>query len=239
MAFVIGLYLYDSTLLLYANEGILTLAGNSKWSVTFGSRSYQILGKDVFIPNPFLPHRPMFRLSWSFEGKAPKGDERWLDHVSAIRPLMPLVWCMAVALFVLLPLGFSTTLGDRMLLAAITLLYSCIIAALGWIWFKRPAFKLSGKRFAILAFEVLVCSPFALNLIRKVSLELPVGEDLVQAGARLMDQQKWDATRAVLVDRLDEVIESEEEGSERMKALVEHRGKLTEQLAPCLSTKYS
>lgn len=230
MAFVIGLYLYDSALLLYANEGMLTQAGNGKWSVALGSRSYQIFGRNVYIPNPFLPHRPLFRLSWSFEGKAPRGDERWLDHVSATRPLTPLVWCMAVALFVLLPLGFSAAFGDRVLLAAIALLYSSIIAALAWICFSRPAFKLSGKRLAVIAFEVLVCSPFALNLIRKVSLERPVGEDLVQAGARLLAPQEWGAARAALVDRLDEAIDSEEEGTERMQALLEQRGKLTESL---------
>lgn len=239
MAVVTGLYLYDSALLLYANEGILTLARNGKWSVAFGSRRYQILGKEVFVPNPFLPHRPLFRLAWSFEGKASKGDERWLDRVSAITPLMPLVLCMTVALFVLLPLGFFARLGDSTLLAAIALLYSSIITALVWIWVKRSVFRLSGKRFASLAFEVLVCSPFALNLVRKLSLDTPVGEDFVQAAGRLLDPQKWDATRDVLASRLDDAIESEDEKSDRVRAMVEHRGKLTDRLEPCPSPKSS
>src|SRR5258706_16411317 len=96
MAVVIGLYLYDSTLLLYCNEGVLTPRGKADWSVGFGSDHARILGKEVFIPNPFLPHRPLFRLSWRWEGNSSEEEENWTAHKTSLGPMAPMVWGMAV-----------------------------------------------------------------------------------------------------------------------------------------------
>jgi hypothetical protein len=229
MALVVGLYLYDSTLLLRRDEGVLMPARRGRWSVGLGSHSYQLLGKYVFIPNPFLPHRPLFRASWRFEGDVSAVQENWEARRNALRPVAPTVGGMAVAFFVLLPLGFFTRLGDWALLAAIALLYLSIVAALAWTWKNRSTFELSGKQFAALAFESVVCSPFALNLIRSLSAHMPVREDLVSASRRLQTTDDWQATRRRLVARLDEAIEVAEEGSERMAGLLEHRRRMTEQ----------
>lgn len=229
MAVIIGLYLYDSALLLYRNQGTLELAGRGDWRVAFGSRNFQVRGKNIFIPNPITPHRPLFLLSWNFEGETPEAKEDIADYAHAVQPLRPIVWCMALSLFVLLPLGFFTKLGDVALILAIALLYLSIVAALTWLWFKRAKFKLSPKQFAGLAFESVVCSPFAVNLIRRITLNMPVGEDLVHASRRLQGEEGWSVTRENLVARLDERIEDEDENSERMARLVEHRRRLTEQ----------
>jgi hypothetical protein len=229
MALVVGLYLYDSLLLLHRNEGILTPARRGRWSVGLGSRHYRLLGKALFLPNPLLPHRPLFRLSWRFEGDSAAAQEDWDAHRNALRRIAPMIWLMAVAFFVLLPMGFFTKLGDAALLAGLVLLYLSIISALAWVWRHRLKFNLAGKPFAALAFESLVCSPFALNLIRRVAAHIPVREDLVSASRRLQTADDWHATRAKLVARLDEAIELEEEGSRRMAGLLEHRRRMTEQ----------
>ena len=227
MLAIAGLYLYDSTLLLYCNEGILVPKGKDDWAVRFGFDDARILGKDVFVPNIFLPHRPLFRLSWAFEGGAAEGTADWAARRNALGPLAPLVWGMALALFVCLPLGFFTTLADRMLIAGILLLYVNIGAALLWRWLHRAMLGLTGKQFAALAFESLVCSPFALNLVRNVSLKMPVTEDLAHAARRLQKADGWNTTRATLVARLDEAIEGEDDDTPRMLALREHRRSLT------------
>jgi hypothetical protein len=228
MALIVGLYLYDSMLLLRPDEGVL-MPTRGGWSVGLGSRSYQLLGKYVLIPNPFLPHRPLFKASWRFEGGAAAAHENWDARRKAVRPVAPMVWAMAAAFFVLLPLGFFTQLGDRALFGAITLLYLGIVAALAWAWKNRSAFELSGKQFAALAFETLVCSPFALNMARRLAAHLPAREDLVSASRRLQTSEEWQATRAKLLARLDDAIEVEAEDSERMAGMLEHRRRMTEQ----------
>ena len=228
MILVVALYLYDSMLLLYCNEGIL-VPGRTGWTVLFGFHEPRIRGKELFIAPFWLLHRPMFRLSWPFEGNLVKAaPENWQVKSEVPLPMIALVWSMAVALFVMLPLGFFTTLGHGMLLAAVALLYLSIVALLAYMGLHRNELQMPGKQVGKYAFEFLTCPPFALNAIRTVSLSQPIGEDLVTAARRLQDSDSLATTRAQLSLRIDEEIEIEDEGSERMARLRAHRLRLTE-----------
>jgi len=227
MGVIAGLYLYDSTLLLHANEGVLQPGRGGRWSVSLGARHFRLQGKPLYIPNPLFPHRPMFRLSWRLEGAGAPTPQGWDARARALRPLGLMVWGVAIALFALLPLGFFSALGDRVLLGALVLLYGVLSNALAWIWRRRAEFDLSRSQFAALAFECVVCSPLALNLVRRLSLRIGADEDLVGAARRLQRPEDWQATRAQLSMRLDEAIETEEEGSPRMASLVAHRRALS------------
>jgi len=233
MIIAVGLYLYDSCLLLDSNEGILVARGRG-WAAKFAS-AIRIRGRELFVPGPLLPHRPMFRLAWNLESAA--ADQSWDRRREVFRPLMPLTWGMTLALFVLLPLGLFSRLGEPMLLAAIALIYANILAALGWVAYKRAAFGLSGKQLGKLAFESLVCSPFALNLIRKISLATPVVEDLVPAARRLLAPEEWSACRASLAARVQDRLLDVEEGSAEAKALQRYRQTVLEE--PCPPPKSS
>lgn len=65
---MVGLYLYDSAVLLASNEVILSPRQSGRWVAMFGADSFQLRGKEPFMPNPLLPHHPIFRLSWNIEG---------------------------------------------------------------------------------------------------------------------------------------------------------------------------
>ena len=86
MILMVGLYLYDSIRLLYRNEAIL-IPTRKGWKVCFGLREPQISGRELFILAPHLPHRPMFRPTWRFEGgPEPVGREHWASaaHFRAV-----------------------------------------------------------------------------------------------------------------------------------------------------------
>ncbi len=228
MILVVALYLYDSMMLLYCNEGILVPAGRA-WKVRFGFREPRIRGKELFIPAPWLPHRPMFRLAWRFEGIPPQpGMENWQARRKVPLPMVALVWSMAVALFLLLPLGFFTRLGHGMLFAALVLLYLSIVSLLAYMGFHRNEMNLTKKQVGKFAFEYLTCPPFALNVVRTLSSSQKIGEDLVTAARRLQDLDHQAKTRQQLILRLDEEIELAEEGTERMTKLQAHRLQLAE-----------
>jgi hypothetical protein len=237
MGAVVGLYLYDSSSLLYVNEGVLIPRGGKHWTVAFGSDKARISGKELFVPNPLVPHRPMFRLSWKFEGESGRHRRDWTGRVEAFGPLIPLVWAMVAALFLLLPLGLFTRLGEQMVLAAVALLYLSIAVSLVWMWINRARLEISPRKLAALAFESLACSPFALNLVRKLSMGLRIDEDLVSAACRLQDAEGWRATRGEMIARLDEEIEGEDADSPRALALKAHRLKLSERDAECRSPR--
>ena len=230
MLAVVGLYLYDSALLLYGNEGVVSAVGRSRWSVGFAS-SITLRGRNLFIPSPLFPHRPIFRLAWNPQAGAAAADPAWTERRALFRPLAPFVWGMLVAIFVLLPLGLFSRLGDAMVLAAFALLYANILVLLGWLALRRARYGLSGGRLARLAFEVLVCSPFALNLVRKLSTEMPVDEDLVRAARRLQPAEQWHASRKQILLRIDEELDFEAEDSGRSAALKALRGELAREEA--------
>ena len=213
-----GLYLYDSALLLYGDEGVMLPAGRQRWVVSFGT-GIQIRGRNLFIPSPFLPHRPVFRLVWTPPSGIAPCERSWTDRRKLFEPLAPLVWGMFVSLFVLVPLGLFSRLGEQMVLAGIALLYLNILAVLGWLAVKRAAFRIGGRRLGALAFEALICSPFALNLVRKLSTEMPVDEDLVDAARRLQKAEDWDASRKQIIAKIDEELDFESEESGRALAL--------------------
>lgn len=224
---VVALYLYDSMMLLYCNEGILVPAGKG-WKVRFGFREPRIRGKELFMPAPWLPHRPILRLAWQFDGNSLQaGMEDWQERRKAPLPMVMLVGSMAVALFVMLPLGFFTRLGHEMLLAAVVLLYLSIVSTLAYMGFHLKELSLTKKQIARFAFEYLTCPPFALNVIRTISSSQKIGEDLVTVARRLQDPDRWEATRQQLTLRLDEEIKLEE-GEERMTKLRAHRLTLAE-----------
>lgn len=231
MLAIVGLYLYDSALLLYCNEGILLPKGRDDWVVIFGSSNVGVLGKELYVPNPFLLHRPLFRLSWRFEGNNPTETVDLPRH--DFSALAPMVWSIAIALSVLLPLGFFTELGDSALLPALLLIFGNIVFSLVWVWLNRAEFNLSNKKFASLAFESVICPPFALNIVRHLSLNIPVPEDLVSAAHRLQQPDSWDQTRLTLLARLDSEIDGEEPESERFKLLQERRQSLAIESNEC------
>jgi hypothetical protein len=217
MLMATGLYLYDSALLLYSNEGVVLAAGRKRWAVRFGC-GLQIRGRNLFIPSPLLPHRPVFRLVWGAGGAA-AAERGWTERRALFEPLAPLVWGMLASIFVLLPLGLFTRLGEALVLAAVALLYLNILALLGWLALKRARFGVSRARLAALAFESLLCSPFALNLVRKISAAIPVDEDLVDAARRLQGADEWQASRRQIIERIDEQLDFEDEASKRTTAL--------------------
>ncbi len=228
MAGMAGLYLYDSAILLLCNEGILSPVRGSGWTILFGSERFQIRGKDFFMPNPALPHRPLFRLSWQTEGRGGTAQQ-WLPVRDIYFPLAPMVWSMFIALFCLIPLGLFSRLGMLAVVAGIVLFYASALAALVWVWVKRAAYQCSNRRFAMLAFESLTCPPFALNLIRHLSARVPVAEDLLSAGRRMVSEGDWPNALRQIIIRLDNEIAWESEGTERALALNAHRRDLLEE----------
>lgn len=227
MALAVGLYLFDSAQLLYADEGVLAAAGRGRWRLGFGS-AVLILGRGLYLPALLAPHRPTFRLRWGVprrEGASAPGD--WTDRRHLLAPLAPLVWGAALGLFVLLPLGLYTRLGDAALIGALALTYASILAAIVWLVRARRRAGLAWLRVARLAFESLVCPPLAINLVRKLSAEPAAAEDLVCAARRLLSPEDWAAARREFIARLEDEIGLEaDEETPRARVLRRYRDDL-------------
>ncbi len=210
---LVGLYLYDSTVLLHCNEGLLSPRRGGDWSVRFGSDTYQVGGREPCIPNPLLPHRPVLRLTWSDVGE--KSAQPWCPPQQTFGPLGTLIWAMGVALFLFLPLGLLTRLGDYMIIASLATFYLSAFAALAWVWRHRDYLQMTPKTFAKLSFESLTCPPFALNLIRHITITWSPTDDLMAVARAVQSPERWARTRVQLMRRLESSMAWTDETSER------------------------
>lgn len=207
MAIMAGFLLYDSALLLYANEALLSLK-KGQWRIHYGSTHFTIAGKSVFIANPFALHRPLYRLAWhdAHAGSRPTEDLAAIDH--GLSKLAPLVGLSAVAQFVLLPtiLFWGFTLPN--LIFAAILIYTANILLITAVFWNRTQFELTRKQIISLAIEYLLCPPIALNIIRRLSLARSFKDDLSVVARSLLSAEDWQKTRLMMEVQIDQKIES-------------------------------
>jgi hypothetical protein len=232
-----GLYLYDSVQLLANNEVLLTPVRQNTWGALFGADSFQVRGKEPCIPNPLLPHRPLYRFSWRTEGLVGP-CQPWMPPGNVYIALVPFIWTMVLALFFVIPLGFFTHLGDLAIAAGVILFYINALSALALVWFKRATLGISGKRFASLALESLSCPPFALNLVRHISLSVQPREDFLSVAGRLLSSAEWDAALRKMIVRVKNEIDWEDERTPRAETLNTHLQHLSRESDSCRALSY-
>jgi len=165
----IGLYLFDSTLLLYSNELLFARRGG-RWSFAMSSELL-LAGRRVCLLNPFTPATPQFKVRWSEADTRQEQESREeLDEfLAALTPLQYLVIFLWVLLLALPAELFLVGTGVE-LLALMAAFYAVVLVALGFIYARRRELRVSGKLFLALSFDSLACAPFAINLVRKLAL---------------------------------------------------------------------
>jgi hypothetical protein len=213
-------YLYDSSVLLYSNEAILTRESAEHWSASVGWTGFVFAGRVLCMLNPFTPHKPAFRLHWDFNSLVvDTADRSWTDSAATLKGLTPFTLAAGIGLFILLPLGLFTPMSVYADVAGMVLFY----VATAWALYRVKRlglFETAGrKRFAGFAFECLACPPFGVNMVRRLSLSQRVLEPLPLAGARLLEASSWDQLRSRCVARLDEAMRVIGEESSESRSL--------------------
>jgi hypothetical protein len=228
---VAGLYLKDSTLLLQPDEAVLLPVRGKRWIAGFGLLNWKLLGKEPYLANPFAPQRPIFKLSWRMDrepvqhASSDGGQFPPSTLLQALGWLEPFVWVSWLAIFVLIPAGLFTTLGTHLALAAIIVLYLNIFTALVVVYCLRDRLGLGRKQLGALAFEVVACAPYSINLIRRISVGTKIEEDFTSAMARLLHaDERREAMRQCLL-RVDEQISAEPEDSPKAIAMQKCRAR--------------
>jgi hypothetical protein len=199
----IGLYLFDSILLLYANE-VLFLRPRRGWQFAMSS-GLLLAGRRLCFCNPLLPAIPQFRVQWS-ERDTRQEEERDGElsaFLAALRPLQYLVtalWLLLVALpFDVLLLGTGPEL-----LALMAAFYLVILLALGYIYARRAALGVSAGALAALSFDALACAPFAVNLVRKLSMRRSLAGNPLEFARRAFDRETFGALIQAVSARVGE-----------------------------------
>jgi len=199
----IGLYLFDSILLLYANE-VLFLRRGARWSFAMSS-SLLLAGRRLCFVNPAMPAIAQFRVRWSeSDTREEQEPEQQLSvFLAALRPVQYLVtalWLLLVALPFELYL-FGTGPG---LLALMAAFYLVILVALAYIFARRGVLRVSGRSFVAIAFDSLACAPFAVNLVRKLAMRRSLAGNPIHFARRTFDPETFSALVQAVSGRVAE-----------------------------------
>jgi hypothetical protein len=216
------LYVYDSTLLLYANEAVLTEVSPARWAVTTGWQEAGVGGRLLCILSLLAPQRPTFRLAWDYHSpleSASSISQDWSVYGEQLRFLSAVGPVVGIGLFVVLPIGLFTAASWYAVVLALAMIYGASITGLVLLFRKRVAAGLTGGRFAALASECLLCPPLAVNITRRITLASTVIESLPLAGARLLPKEEWQRLRNYCLGLLDGAIQATEEGSTEAESL--------------------
>lgn len=215
---VVGLYLHDSVLLLFHNEIVLE-AKRSGYNVS-GGAALEFGGRHVFLPNPCCPHRMLIRLSWAAGGASDVHTQpiRWKRVGCALSAVAPWTWTLFGLFFLGLPCALW--LGtNAVLLSWLALTYLVLATMLMQVWRHRRALNLSRRAVAALAFDVLLCAPFAINIIRKISLRQAPAPDLRAVASSMLSPAENVVLAGILRERIQVSLGFMELGSEAGDAL--------------------
>jgi hypothetical protein len=222
----VAFYLFDASLMLYGNELALEWRA-PRWRVS-GGMDAMLRGRRLFLPNPLTPHALLFQVRWdtgSSDASAdPTAPLEQLDR--SLAPVKGIVVALAFVLLAVLPPVSWLYGAGAMLLAVFIAAYLLIGVALVVVYRRRAALGLSPRRFAVLAFEALACAPFAVNLVRKISLLQSNRVELESFANQHFDESTHRAMATVVVARIDERLAVEEPETARSVELQAMRDRM-------------
>jgi hypothetical protein len=225
----IAFYLYDSLLWLYGDELVLIRRAH-RWDHAAGPDRL-LFRRRLYLPNPLTPQRPLWRACWS--GFARRDNFTDLSALAGLertlRPLRVLVTALWLLIVVALPVIALSGAQPAILLALLAAVYSLAATMVGWLWRQRTILGLSARSCRALSFDALACPPFAINFIRKISLQTAIGGELMAQARGGFDQSALESLRATLIRRVSELLAVEAVGSVRHTALAAYYGELVEQ----------
>lgn len=220
-----GFYIYDSAILLYANE-LLILRRRNCWGFAAPKSDWLILGKSLYLPNPLTPSTTLFRTSWSSTGIEADKDKSPYHLMNSIAPLKYMVVLLHAMMMAAMPTLILFRGTGMELLFLFGCIYLNILAMLIYIFRTRKLLNISSHSLLIMAIESLACAPFAINLYRKVTLaHFSIG-DPIEFSTKYFCLDTHNDLIDNICHSIDEQLEFEELDNARYIALQNYRKRL-------------
>jgi len=225
----LALYLYDCCMLLYANA-LLCVGSRGRWRIVIGGEM-SLFGKRICVAAPFQPWESIFRGAWSERPDIAEPPREWPDarFSAALTPVRVLATLLLALLLALPPIVLVGEHVAELLLLTFAVYYLLIVIALIVIFLRRNALALQLKQFWLLSFDVLACAPFAVNLVRKISLLQPLQGDAILFTRMHLGGERQRAALALLAGRVDEFLRAAEPGTEQATRLQALHARITQE----------
>ena len=170
---IVLMYLYDAALLLYHDE--VAFETRRGGALAAGGLTLELGGRQLFLPPPWSVHRPLHRLSWRASAQTGTGDAGGVASLRRLAARVSVLAPWSVLLLALFAVGLPVCLWlvptSVALLIWLATTYATILATLAVAFAHRRRLGVTRRQLWSLARDALLCPPFALNLVRKISLE--------------------------------------------------------------------
>ncbi|WP_332605208.1 hypothetical protein [Acinetobacter sp. ESBL14] len=192
---IVGFYIYDSAHLYFYNEFNIQKGLGSTFKSQLISRQLNVFRKYLFIPNLCLSHQLLFKCAWKIKDPDPTIHHHDIIHLKNIsQTLKPLQW-LNILVFVLtlavLPFLIVFKAGYLAVAIILVIIYSLNLISILFVIAKRKKLQLSWLKIMQLLLDAFLCPPFALNLLRKISLNYQAKTDGILLAAQILDPQQY------------------------------------------------
>lgn len=192
---IVGFYIYDSAYLYFYNEFNIHKGLGSRFKSQLISRQFNVSHKYLFIPNLLLSHQLLFKCIWKIKDPEPALHTHDINHLKNIsQTLKPLQW-VNIIVFILtvavLPCLIAFKAGYLAVAIILVVIYSLNLISILFVIVKRKKLQLSWLKIMQLLLDALLCPPFALNLLRKISLNYHAKTDGILLAAQLLNPQQY------------------------------------------------
>lgn len=207
MLAICAFYVYDACVPLAADAGQLR-RGRSGWRGLLAMQGFEVRWAYLAWPALLLPHQPVYTLRWDPAHVHLSGNAQAVRHLQAHAAsftgfALPL-YGLGAALFALLPTVLFIRPSETAQLGALALIYGFAL----WIALLARRHGQRGhtpRRTArSVAVQAILCPPFALNAVRKLSAAHSPPCDWLQAAHTLLEPGEW----RDLAQRAQSVIEA-------------------------------
>jgi len=185
-----------------------------------------------------MPGIPQFRVRWSESDQRLEQEEAGElgRFFRALRPVQYLVNALLVILL-LLPVELLLYGTGIELLAVMAAFYLVIIVTLVVVYVRRRELRLTGRAFAALCFDALACAPFAINLVRKLTLRRSLLGNPIGFASRVFEPAALGILIGAVTARVTEEQLREDPQSPRWEELESFRQRLAAIAAERLTSR--
>lgn len=199
---ILAFYLFDAALLLYADEVVFTRTGR-RWRAVLGQGAAWS-GRSLSLPTGLSPGSPLLRSAWRVPEVA-SPSVPLVQLLAVVAPLRWHAWLLAASLLLGVPAALYWRPGPFWLLALLGLIYLPTLAAVLYLWHRRQMAGLSRRQVLAIAFDVLACPPFALNLVSRVTLRCGPALPAAELAAQLLDSTDGAALDQAIAARREQL----------------------------------
>ena len=192
---IVGFYIYDSAHLYFYNEFNITKGIRPIFNFQHISKMLNFFNKYLVIPNLFLSHQLIFKCAWKIKNISSPTHLDSEGNIKIISKTLQPLQFLNILLFWLtigiLPILIIFKFGYIALTITLSLIYLLNLVSIIFVIIKRKVLQLSWSKVMQLLLDILLCPPFALNLLRKISLNYNIETEGTVLAAKILNTKNY------------------------------------------------